>query len=265
MTAETILKSVYPSELVDALLNAYKGIESNFSVKRWKASELDAGHFVEASRRIIDKCLTGAYTPIGSNLSSFTDAELKRLEQASGDESYRQLIPRVLKSIYNIRNKRGVGHLGSISPNEMDATLILYSSKWILSEFVRLAAGNPTDPSVAQHAVDKIMERRLELIWKSGNIVRILDCGLSAREQILILLYDSNSAEEDALRSIIEYKNASAFRKILKRLHADRLIEFSAGAPIAITSKGVTAAEQLIIRLSNGAVQRVNSRRRRHK
>jgi len=263
MTAEAILKSAYPSELVDALLTAYKEIESNFSVRRWKVSELDAGHFVEASRRIIDKCLAGSYIPIGKNLPSFSDAELKRLEQASGNESYRLLIPKVLKSIYNIRNKRGVGHLGVVSPNEMDATLILYSSKWVLGEFLRLSYGEGTDPSVAQQTVDKIMERRLELIWKSGDVVRILDSEFPARDQVLVLLYDSNLLSEETLRAAIEYKNTSAFRKILGRLHAERLIEFSRHGPIAITPKGVIVAEKLITGFSTGAKFEGKTKRRK--
>lgn len=265
MTAAAILKSAYPSELVDALLIAYKEIESNFSVRRWKVSELDAGHFVEVSRRIIDKCLTGSYIPIGKSLPSFNDKELQRLEQTPGDESYRILIPKVLKSIYNIRNKRGVGHLGAVSPNEMDATLILYSSKWVLGEFLRISSGEGFDPNLAQQAVDEIMERRLELIWKSGDVVRILDSDLSARDQALVLLYDRNLLPEETLRSAIEYKNASAFRKILRRLHTERLIEFSGNGPIAITTKGVMTAERLIIEISNNSWSKDRVKRRKRK
>src|SRR5688572_15929335 len=133
MNVEVILKGKFPADVVDAVLAAYKEIESNFALRKWKASELDAGHFVEAARRIVDHALTGSHIPIGKKLADFSDAELKRYEQQVGDESYRMLIPRILKSVYNIRNKRGIGHLGSISANEMDATYIMYSAKWVLA------------------------------------------------------------------------------------------------------------------------------------
>lgn len=246
MNAEQLLKSAFPAELVSALLIAYREIESNYATRKWKASELDAGHFVEAARRVLDHTLLGSYPPIGKSLANFSDQELKRYEQATGDESLRLLIPRVLKSIYNIRNKRGVGHLGTISPNEMDATLILYSVKWVLAELVRLASGSLADPRNAQQAVNKIVERRLDLIWKEGDQVRILQTGLPAREQVLILLYDQNLQSEDAIRQAIEYKNSSDFRKILRKLHSERLIEFRQGMPIAITPTGVVCAEQII-------------------
>src|ERR1041385_8521434 len=127
MSIESILKAGHPSDVVDALLTAYKEIESNYALRKWKASELDSGHFVEASRRLIENSLFGNYTPIGQSLPNFNDTVITRYENAAGDESYRILIPRVLKAIYNIRNKRGVGHVGPVSPNEMDSTLILYN------------------------------------------------------------------------------------------------------------------------------------------
>ncbi len=247
MNAEGFLKSAYPAELVDALICAYKEIENNYAIGKWKASELDAGHFVEAARRILDQTLFSSYTPIGKSLVNFQDAELKRYEGADGDESFRLLIPRVLKSIYNIRNKRGVGHLGTISPNEMDATLILYSVKWVLAELVRLASGAIADPVSAQQAVNKIVERRLDLIWKEGDIVRVLQTGLHAWKQVLILLYDQNLQTEDTIRQIIEYKNSSDFRKVLKSLHTKRLVEYQLGRPIVITPAGVVEAEKLIL------------------
>ena len=248
MTPESLLKSKYPGELVDALLQAYKEIESNFVLRKWKASELDAGHFVEAARRIIESELTGKFTPISQKLNNFSEAVLKSYEQASGDESLRILIPRVLKAIYNIRNKRGVGHIGSVSPNEMDSTLILYSTKWVLAEFIRLASGIASDK--AQAIVDKVIERRIELIWKHGDITRILAEKLKAEEKIIVLLFDESPQMDEKLLAIIEYSNVTTFNKILKRLHSDRLIEFSQNGNCQITPKGMIAAESIIAKIN---------------
>jgi len=225
MTIDMVLKGRYPADACDALLEAYREIEENFSLQKWKASELDAGHFVEASRRLIEKELFGSYTPIEKNLPTFSDTELKRYENAQGDESFRMLIPRVLKSIFNIRNKRGIAHLGAISANEMDSTLILYNAKWVLAEFIRLAAG--TNPNAAQKMIDSIVERRVGALWKHQGIVRILESKMDTRDQVLILLFDSSPLAEADLQKIIEYKNITNFRKILKRLHTTRMIEWT--------------------------------------
>src|SRR2546425_2029562 len=197
MSVESILKASHPPDVVDALLEAYKEIESNYALRKWKASELDSGHFVEAARRLLENVLLGAYTPIGQSLPKFNDGVLAQYEKGAGHESFRILIPRVLKAIYNIRNKRGVGHVGPVSPNEIDSTLILYSAKWVLAELVRLASG--FSPADVQRAVDEIIERYVPIPWKQGARTRVLERKVPARDQILILLYDQSPQSEDAL------------------------------------------------------------------
>ena len=230
----------------ELMLEAYREIEGNFSLQKWKATELDAGHFVEASRRLIEQELFGTYTPIGRNLATFSDAELKRYENGTGDESLRMLIPRVLKSIFNIRNKRGIGHLGTISANEMDSTLILYSVKWVLAEFVRLATG--ANPDASQRMIDSIVERRVGVLWKHEGITRVLEHKMSAKDQVLVLLFDCTPLAEAELQRIIEYKSTANFRKILKRLHESRMLDWTIGGQAFITPKGAAAAEAVILK-----------------
>jgi len=246
MTLATALKAKYPRDVCDALLAAYREIEENFTVRKWKASELDAGHFVEAARRIIEQELFGSYTPIGVSLSNFSDAELRRFENAQGDESLRMLVPRALKAVYNIRNKRGVGHIGPISPNEMDATFILYTVKWVLAEFVRLATG--AKPADTQKLIEAIVERRVGLLWKHDGIVRVLENKMPTREQVLVLLFDSSPLGSAQLQQATEYQNTSNFKKILKRLHQDRLVEVAADGTVHITPKGIPEAEKVLLR-----------------
>lgn len=246
MNAEDILKAKYPADLAKALIDSYREIESNYVLGKWKASELDSGHFVEAARRVLELELTGSYTKISDQLSKFTDGVLKQYENATGDDSYRLLIPRALKAIFNIRNKRGVGHVGGVSANEMDATYILYTVKWVLAEIVRLASGASIKET--QEAVDQIVERTFSVIWKHGDATRILDTSLSTRAQVLILLYDASPQTETQLRESTEYKNSTTFRAILRELHGKRLIFYQQDGPCLITPKGILEAEQLLIR-----------------
>ncbi|WP_428249103.1 hypothetical protein [Ferrovibrio sp.] len=251
MNAETILKSKLPSDIVDALLHAYKEIESNFVMRRWKTSELDAGHFVEAARRAIEFALFGKFTPIGKALPNFNDKELARYESSVGDETYRIHTPRILKAIYNIRNKRGVGHLSHISANEMDATLILYSVKWVLAEFVRVNSG--TNTTEAQKIIDQIVERRLSILWKNNATTRVIVSGVAAKDQVLILLYDQDPQSLDALQKNVEYKNKSEFKRLLIKLHKDRFLEMSPDNQCSITPNGMLRAEALLLDLASKA------------
>lgn len=244
MKAEPLLKTKYPGALVDALLDAYLEIERNFVLKKWKASELDSGHFVEAARRIIEHELTGSHTPLNRSLTAFSDAVLRQYETAQGDESLRLLIPRALKAIYNIRNKRGVGHIGAVSPNEMDSTYILYTCKWVLAELVRLASG--LQPHETQQVMAGIVERRISVLWKEPDVTAVLDPTMTAKEQTLILLYDQSPQSEDELRAIVDYKNASKYRQLLKELHRKKLIFRTDSGRCLILPPGVNEAERLL-------------------
>lgn len=246
-----ILEASYGVEITDKLLDSYREIEENFILKKWKPSELDSGHFVESVRRILEFEFSSIYTPYNQSLSKFTDSVLKQYENFSGHESFRLLIPRALKSIYNIRNKRGVGHTASISPNEMDATYILHTVKWVLAEIVRLKTNLSIERT--QELVQQISQRNIDLIWKNGEVKRILNPKIPAKNQVLILLFDTSPQRIDLMRSIVEYKHANNFRNlIVGDLHKKRLIEWDKeNGECRISPTGLIEAEKLIIKYGN--------------
>lgn len=238
------LKSCYPAGIVDALISAYSEVLRNYRIERWKPSELDAGHFVEAARRIVEYELFGSTTPLAKAMGSFSPAVLGKYESATGDEAFRILIPRVLFSIYCIRNKRGVGHISSISPNKMDATFILNSTKWILAELVRnVTASNPDD---AHALTDAILERDLDLIWDDGESFVIMDNKLKADQKVLVTLYKRDRYSIDEIQSLIGYRNRTRFKSIVERLRSDNLIDIVQGSICKISPLGVREAERII-------------------
>ena len=245
MITYDILKAASDKILAKSIIDSYKKIVENFVLEKWKYAELDAGHFVEAVRRFLELKLFGKYTPIDQKLSNFSNTVLAKYENATGDESYRMLIPKALYSIYSIRNKRGAAHLTGVSPNEMDATFILYSVKWVLAELVRLNSTLSSDETLA--LISSIVERQIDLIWKKDGIVRILNTKIPKSQQVLVLLYDENTQSEKKLRIAIEYSNHTDFRKILRKYHKERFLEYDSGRKICtITTKGLSEADKII-------------------
>ena len=244
-----ILKSGFDGKIAKAIIDAYSEIERNYVLRKWKPSELDAGHFVEAVRRALDLELTGTYLPLNRTLPPFDDRSLRQYEQRTGNQSYRILIPRILKSIYNVRNRRGVAHISDINPNEMDATLILYTVKWILAELLRLKSGLSTEKT--QKMLDSIVERHCPFVWKEGNITFIINPKMKVREQILILLYDNSPRMDTEMQQITEYSNSTNFRNILKRLHKNKFIYYQKNRDCYLTPTGVNIAEEIIQRYTS--------------
>src|SRR5439155_23977972 len=138
----------------------------------------------------------------------------KKLEQADSGKfprSVRVQIPRVLIALYEIRNNRGVGHVGGdVDPNLMDATVVVAMSKWIVAELIRVFHTVSTEE--AQHMVEAAVERSLPIVWKVGDVLRVLKTKIAAKEKALILLYHSRTwVQEESLCRYVEYSNASMF------------------------------------------------------
>jgi hypothetical protein len=247
------LLAVIPAGLRDPLLETHREIASNFAEHRWEPSELNGGKFCECVYWICHGYITGTYAGKPSKPPNMRD-NCRDLEKISptgkaGDRSLRILIPRLLPALYEIRNNRGVGHVGGdVDPNLMDATAVYSMASWILAELVRVFHNVKTNE--AQEAVDALSERKLSLIWNPGTVRRVLDHKMSASDQTLVILHQSLGwVEEIALRASIEYSTAALYRKrVLEELHKARMIEFDkAGLRARISPKGSAYVEEKVI------------------
>ena len=212
-------------EIGNALADTYSAIVEHFVLQRWKSAGLDAGHFVEAARRFLELKLFGVATPIAKSLANFDQKALESYFKAGGDEAYRMLIPRVLWSLYALRNKRSIGHLGAVPANEIDISLLLNGSKWVLAEILRLES--KLDLEATRALVSEVISRQHPVVWKSKMETRVLDASLEARYKAILLLALVGDMPESQLRSSVGYKNPTNFRKILKRLDKANLIAYS--------------------------------------
>ena len=244
MKIKQVLIGKYPEEIVEHVLSSYSEVQDNYRLEKWKPSELDAGHFVEAVRRLIENELFGSYVGFDKSIGSFNQGVLNKYESATGDEAYRIIIPRTLYAMYCVRNKRGVGHISSISPSKMDAGFILCSTKWVLAELVRIAGAS--SPDEAQKLVDQVIDRQVDLVWDDGETFMILNKKLKASEKVLIALYKEDKVQVETLRNRVEYKNKSNFLKILLEMKKDKLIDVNEAGVCKLSPLGVNAAEAIV-------------------
>jgi hypothetical protein len=215
-----------PDGLREPLLEEFRQIVTSFMERRWAAAELSGGRFCEIVYTILDGHSRGTYAAAPSKPSNLVDA-CRRLEaNASVPRSFQILIPRLLPGLYEIRNNRNVGHVGGdVDPDFMDSSAVVANASWILAELIRVFHGVSTEE--AQGIVDRLAERSLPLVWKSGELRRVLDPGLPLKEQILLLLSSSaGKVRFDALFQWTGYKKKAYFTRLIKQLHEARLIEF---------------------------------------
>ena len=154
----------------------------------------------------------------------------------------------MLTALYEIRNNRGVGHVGGdVDPNLMDATAVVAMSKWVVAELIRVFHAIST--AEAQKAVEALVERTLPIVWSVGNAIRVLQPSMAAQDKALVLLYHAHDwVEEKRLRDCVEYSNASMFRTILLICHKRKLLEYDPKArKVILLPPGITYVETKIL------------------
>jgi hypothetical protein len=218
-----------PRELRDELLGAFNRIVLNYREHRWEPSELNGGKLCEVVHSILKGFVDGKYPPRASKPRNMVDAcrELEHADSTRFSRSLRIQIPRMLVALYEIRNNRGVGHVGGdVDPNHMDATAVLAMSKWVLAELVRIFHG--VDTKTAATAVEAIVERHLPIIWRVNGKVRVLATKMTMKDKMLAVLYQSPGPVLEAnLVDWVEHSNPSVFRReVLAKAHKARLIEY---------------------------------------
>lgn len=244
-----------PPGLRDPLVASYQEIVSNFAEHRWEPAELNGGKLCEVAHTIVEGALNGAFPSKPSKPANMLES-CRALEKRPavpsrvGDRSLRILIPRMLTALYEIRNNRNVGHLGGdVDPNYLDATAVLSMTSWIVSELVRIFHNVSTKE--AQESVDAVIERKTPLVWEIGDVRRVLDSTMSARDQTLVLLYQRPGWVGDKdLATSVEYSSAAMFRtRVLAPLHRARLIEFdSKSGKARISPTGSKDVEERVLK-----------------
>jgi hypothetical protein len=227
------ISSIATAQLANSLLQEFDELNQRFYLGDFRPSELSGARFSEAAFRVCQQVCLGIHTAIGKRLPRIDNLvdQLAQTPSSSADDAFRLHIPRTLRLIYDLRNKRDVAHLGhGVSPNFSDASLVLSCSSWVVAEIVRIS--HQCDIETAQTIVNGLIQRRTPLIWSEGDIVRVLDSEMSYQDQVLLILhhFQPDWVTEEKLFEWVEYSNSSAFRKnVLLKLHKSALLHYKDG------------------------------------
>jgi hypothetical protein len=205
--------------VVERVLATYEELKTNFYLGGHRLSAVEAGRFCEAVVRLLQQHATGTFTQLSEGLE--VDRELRRLENcATTEESVRLHIPRAIRVVYGVRNKRDTAHLNDgIDPNIQDATLVAAVADWILAELVRLH--NNVSPSAATAVVNDLVQRKAPLVQDFEGYLKVLDPELSAGDHILLLLYQCGTSGASTIQ-LNDWSRPSMRSNLMRTL--DRLV-----------------------------------------
>jgi hypothetical protein len=228
-----------PADIVDAVLDAYLEAKRRYHLGDLRPQEVEGGRFSEAVFRLLEHMCGGPVTPLGRTLAS-VDRLLPKFEnETTQPDAVRMHIPRTLRLIYDVRNKRDAAHLADgIDANRQDATLVIANMDWVLAELVRLHHG--VSANEAQSIIDDLVTKEVPAVEEiDGQPIVLSD--LVARDQALLMLYRAGSAggSLDELASWLRTTRKDNLRTRLAKLDADkRLLLHPRTRRYYITAKG---------------------------
>lgn len=212
-----------PTELVDELVEAFAEAKRRFYRDDLRPSEIEGARFSEAVLRILQWATAQKYTALGKTLPS-VDTMMSTLVNAQANDSIRMHIPRTLRLIYDVRNKRDVAHLGDgIEPNQQDATLVVRNMEWVLAELIRLY--NNVSAKEAHGIIVDLVSKDVPLIQVFDGCPRVLK-PLKASDHFLVLLYwrGAEGATFEELHAWARAPMRANLRRTLKALDDKDLI-----------------------------------------
>lgn len=232
----------------DELIDAYEELKRRYLDGDYRPGQLEGGRFAEAAFRVLQHMATGQHTPVGRALPDVPTLQrtLAGSDPATTHESVRIHIPRALAVVYDVRNRRDVGHIAAdVDANVMDAEMVTAVCSWVLAELVRLV--HACTPEEAQAYADAIVQRPVPLVEMFGGRPLVLDGRLSLRDEILILLYHRGElgAAASELSGWIPGSSRNTVSARLSELARSRLVA-KLGTTFALTREGSGAVDRLI-------------------
>lgn len=235
----------FPANLVDELVECYSEQKRNFYLGRMRTNEVEGGRFAEAAFRMLQHAGGLVVTPIGTQLDTDTIIRnLANLPSATAGDSIRLHIPRTLRVIYDIRNKRDAAHLADgIDPNLQDSSLVSSAMDWVLAEFVRLA--HAVSPDKAFALVKAITIRKIPAVEQFGDFLKTLRPSLGPSDRILLLLYHcaDSGATAAELSGWLKPKQRTNLNRTLTQLEHDKDYTVFADGKYRLTRRGISAIE----------------------
>lgn len=215
-----------PPALIDELLKRHsllkeKFLKSYFDSTNLENSELNAGKFGEIVLRILQYLTSGIYTQLGRKIN-FDYSLMQQFENTHDvPDSIRIHIPRSLRAVYDMRNRRGVGHISpDIDPNFMDASYLVSSCDWIMGELMRLYA--KSNPQKVIGVINALIKKEVPILWLLDGKPLILDPRMGLQGKVLVYLYQigGNGASVEAVKTLCSTKKnkiAGIITQLLKK------------------------------------------------
>lgn len=235
-----------PAELAKHIDTEFSKIQEHYLLGEWNDLQIDAGRLSEAVLRLLEFKLGLNYTPINGrskpNRKHITNAARNNTTLSP---TLRLQIPDTMELIMDFRNNRNAAHLGDIDSSHIDGMTVYQLVLWIIGEIVRLESNLPA--TKVKSLLTAFAEKPVPIIYRVNGRPIVLDTNLSAKDIVLVLLYDANEAVPDCdLFKWSKYTNISNWRRlVIKPLEKNKMIHIENGV-IYLLPPGNRRVQQIV-------------------
>jgi hypothetical protein len=251
----SLLDGAFPARDAQALLKHFADMGDAYRGSKWEVAISKAGKGVEAAVKAL-----GAHCAVTFERGRKFKVDrvltaIENLPAASVEDNLRITIPRALRFVYDIASNRGARHdKEEIDPNRMDATAVVGSMSWVVSELVRYAQKGAVDPEEAREVVEQLTQRQYPFIEEvEGRIYLHLKkkSAIDVALVTLLLHHPKRVTREELVANVVtnRFKRANALVAISRMRH---LVDDDGSGNLRLLSPGVERAEQLL-RTGNGS------------
>lgn len=243
------LSAIVDPEIAKGIVESYIEVQRRFLAGDWKPAELDGGRLCEAVARALYQLDTGNVTHSqlpGELCEKIEDADNKRPHNLATSD--RRHLCKAIGLVYKFRSARGPVHISPVyTANYMDSMLVLHAGKWILAEFLRLAW--KADQHVVAETIAQIVQLQHTLIHELDGIPLVLQPGIPAREEILLLIGNAsgNRLSRAELRERAPHQKSTTLNSAISKLLLKRELRTAKNGDLSLTPNGQRTLQKEII------------------
>ena len=244
-----ILKGI-DEDIIEKLIEEYQKVKQQSLLSDVMKVVLHSSRFSDLVLALIKNLLDNTQIDINAIRTEQLINELERRPKASPEDVILSLaIPRVIRSIHTIRNKKDVAHVKAIVPDDFDIFYCVSGSDWIMAQLISLLYTTNTDE--AKSIIDSIFEKKVPWIEEfEDESAMLLAKGITIGQSIELILYHYHPKriKEEKLLQTMQYDDVAYLRRILEILRRNKKIHINNDG-IRLTRLGIRDAEEILVKL----------------
>jgi len=243
----TELKKILPLKLISELEEEYNQFKYSYYRHDLTKCGIHAGRFCELTICLISSEELGQDIDFNNiRFNQSIEMLVNSTKDSAKDDLLKLIIPRILRSIYTLRNKKKIAHIKDFNPQSIDIKYINIALDWVISQLLFIYC-NVSDIRIIE-TLEKISFKDFSKVERFENGEILFEDDISLPNQILYSLiefYNKKRVSKEYIIRVLAIKNKNYFSTALQRLKERKLVHICEDG-ITLTKWGINKLEGII-------------------